>query len=766
MSRPTRAVARTNLRTRASWRLPKNAVREAALLFGLCGAVSLANDFLPHSPGYGRLSSVVLSAAALTAGLLVFVLGQTTLLQGPGAFLMPLGGLAMVGINYAFGLIPAVMLGAWFLLIAVYVGLWLPQGTVFLLSLLAALAYVLPLFYGAPRNQFDVISMFIAIPVSVVAGEIVAASATALRSAERSQRELSLKLEGARAELDRRERYYRALVERVNDYLLVLETDGSPRYASPALLGMLGHSLEDLHGEANRRSFVHPDDAETLDAAIERALASPGEPVRCELRLHDASDRYHHCIGITTSLLDDAAVEGIVLVMHDISESKELEEQLREQALHDPLTGLANRVLIEDRLEQMVARSKRAHTSMAVLYVDLDRFKNINDSLGHKAGDQLLKLTAERLVAALRKGDTVGRLGGDEFVILSEDSTMPVEPELLAERVLSLLAEPFSLDGERPVSLTMSASVGVAQGVALPANELMRNADVALYQAKAGGKNCYVVFRPEMYAALEERLALEADLHGALSRDEFVLVYQPIVDLETLQVTSTEALLRWQHPARGLLTPDKFLPLLEDSVLIIDVGAWVLRTACAQAAAWVEKGLDLSISVNVSPRQLQHDLLRVVSSTLEATGLEPSRLVLEVTESVLLHNTDATIRELHDFHRLGVRIAIDDFGTGYSSMSYLRQFPIDILKIDRSFIAGLDQSREASTIVRSLVGLGRNLGLQTVAEGIEETSQLSALREDSCTNGQGFLIARPVPPRELERLVRDGVELHPESAAV
>ncbi len=511
-----------------SWTLPKKGVYQAALLFAIAGSVGAANDFVPGAYGYGRASAIIFNLLVVAAGVIAWLIAGHWLVKGLGAVALPLAALTMVALNELFGLIPAVMLAAWFVLIAVWIGLWFPRGTVFAMSPVAAAAYVLPLLNGAPRSKFDVISVFLAIPISVVAGEVVAASATSLRTTQ--------------LRLSEREDYFRALVESINDFLVVLGRDGTPRYASPPFLRLLGLRLEEMVDKSRLPVFVNPEDRESVAAALTRAMASQGQTVRTEVRVRDVEGHERFCVGVMTNLLDDPAVQGLVVVLHDISENKALEEQLRHQALHDPLTGVANRALVQDRLAQMASRSRRVLACMAVLYIDIDRFKDINDTLGHEAGDALLVAVSERLVAALRRGDTVGRLGGDEFVVLAEDGTTPVEPELLAQRILDVLAEPFTVGSDRPASVSMTASVGVAAGIGLAADELMRNADVALYQAKSAGRGRYVMFHPEMYEALEERLVLEADLRDASAREEFLLLYQPEVDLESLQVVGSRSL--------------------------------------------------------------------------------------------------------------------------------------------------------------------------------------------------------------------------------
>jgi diguanylate cyclase (GGDEF)-like protein len=428
--------------------------------------------------------------------------------------------------------------------------------------------------------------------------------------------------------------------------------------------------------------------------------------------------------------------------------------ELRHQALHDALTGLPNRVLALDRAEQMLARARRTQATIAALYVDVDGFKHVNDTLGHAAGDEFLRIVAERLQTVIRESDTAARLAGDEFVILLDGATVDAGPELVAERLLDVLREPYELSGDNRRQLTVTASIGVAYGLHCSADELLADADVALYVAKSSGKNRHVVFESEMQTAAQDRLALEMDLADALAQDQLFLVYQPTFDLRSELAIGVEALLRWCHPVRGVIAPDAFIPIAEDSGLIIPIGRWVLENACRQAASWREQGYVLNLSVNVSARQLDQDqLIDDVRHSLESNGLEASTLTIEITETTLMRDADATAKRLAALKDLGVRIAIDDFGTGYSSLAYLRQFPVDALKIDRSFIKGIAGSTQSAALIHTLVRLGKTLSLETLAEGIEDRAQLRALQRQHCDQGQGFLFARPLEVAEIEHFL-------------
>jgi diguanylate cyclase (GGDEF)-like protein len=424
--------------------------------------------------------------------------------------------------------------------------------------------------------------------------------------------------------------------------------------------------------------------------------------------------------------------------------------ELRHQALHDALTELPNRTLITDRIEQLLARGRRNGTLGAALFVDLDEFKNVNDTLGHASGDHLLQTVATRLSVALRDVDTIGRMGGDEFVILIDGTEAEAGPELVAQRVLDVMRQPFDVDGAAAPML-VTASIGVAIGDREVPGDLLRDADVALYLAKAAGKNCYEVFRPEMETHVRRRFELEVDLRSALESDQFRLVYQPIYTLDDLIVTGVEALIRWDHPVLGVIQPNEFIPLLEASGQIVEVGHWVLREACAQMAEWRARGSDLVMSINVSSRQLDREgIVEQVRAALESSGLEPAMLTIEITETALMRNVDTSAQRLRELKQLGVMIAVDDFGTGYSSLAYLQRLPVDCLKIDRAFVSAMNESPESDALIHTLVQLGRDLGLRTLAEGVETTVQIDRLRAEQVDEAQGFLLARPLDPSTLE----------------
>jgi len=461
------------------------------------------------------------------------------------------------------------------------------------------------------------------------------------------------------------------------------------------------------------------------------------------------------------NLLRDASVRGIVLNTRDVSERTALEAQLTHQAFHDPLTGLANRALLKDRAEHALSRSRRGkETPPVLLFLDLDNFKMVNDSLGHAAGDSLLVEAARRLLACVRASDTAARLGGDEFAVFVEDSADDVSCTQVAERIIAALGRPFGIGGRE---VFVGASLGIAAARdGDGADSLLRNADMAMYLAKTRGKGRYERFAPEMHVTAIERIELESDLRHAIEEDGLVLHYQPIVILETGAITGIEALVRWQHPRRGLMAPSQFIPLAEETGMILPLGAWVLREACAQGQRWrARRGNDdpLAVTVNVSGRQIQNpQFIDDVRTALDGSGLMPHALILELTESVLTTQTETVQSTLQALKHVGVRLAIDDFGTGYSSLSYLQRFPIDILKIAKPFVddvAGHTTSAGGNrrALAQAVISLGATLSVRTIAEGIELPQQLERLRELGCDLGQGFHFSRPVPAAELEALL-------------
>jgi diguanylate cyclase (GGDEF)-like protein len=494
--------------------------------------------------------------------------------------------------------------------------------------------------------------------------------------------------------------------------------------------------------EVTKRCLRWRDAAE--EVVLERAAAlALGEEV-----LERALEMLQRSLDVTLVRMCEAFEEERRKAHEELSRRQ---DELAFLATHDPLTGLPNRTLILDRVEQMLVRSRRNRAPVAALFVDLDNFKGINDTLGHGAGDRLLKAVAARLGAAIRDTDALGRLGGDEFVVIAEGMSLAAGPELIAERLLVALEAPFVLDGSEANRLAVTASVGIAMGDRESAEELLRDADIAMYRSKWDGKNRYTVFESAMQDAVQSRMELEMDLREACEKDQFFLVYQPTFDLQSMSPTGVEALLRWNSPRRGVVQPDDFVQLLEETGMITEIGRWVLFEACRQSAAWRAAGHTIGMSVNVSARQLETDeFIDHVREALESSGLEPGTLTLEITETTIMRDAQQTVRRLGAIKELGVRIAIDDFGTGYSSLSHLQQFPVDALKIDRSFIARLTQSPEGETLIRTLVQLGKAMSIETLAEGIERHGELSLLQDEHCDSGQGFLFARPLDAATAE----------------
>jgi diguanylate cyclase (GGDEF)-like protein len=430
--------------------------------------------------------------------------------------------------------------------------------------------------------------------------------------------------------------------------------------------------------------------------------------------------------------------------------------ELEYRALHDPLTDLPNRTLVLDRADQLLARARRGHRPVTALFVDIDDFKQINDRFGHRAGDEVLRRVGARLKTVLRDSDTVGRLSGDEFVMLVDPAGLDAAPELVAERMLDVLRQPIDLPAPALSPVAVTASIGIASGSSVSAEDLLADADLALYKAKAAGKDGYALFESAMQTAAHDRMHLEMDLAEALEEEQLFLVYQPMFDLRDERVVGVEALLRWRHPSNGVIAPDVFIPIAEANGSIVRIGRWVLEQACARGAAWQQKGRRLNVAVNVSARQLERaEFVEEVRSALQHSGLDPATLTLEITETVLMREPEATVHLLTELKALGVRLAVDDFGTGYSSLAYLRQFPVDLLKIDRTFITGLALSGEAQALAHTLIRLGQALGLQTLAEGVEHLDQVRELRREGCDLVQGFLFARPLAPDAVETLLED-----------
>ena len=519
--------------------------------------------------------------------------------------------------------------------------------------------------------------------------------------------------------------------------------------------GFVGHRFID---------FVAEEDRALVEALLGKLLARSSAPSEAfEFRIRHDDGRLLHTECLFTNLLDNPAVGGIVVNVRDVTERKQFEEQLSYQAFHDPITDLANSALFRDRVEHALSRRGEASRSLAVLFLDLDDFKAINDTFGHDIGDQVLQTISARLRSALREGDTAARLGGDEFAVLLEDVTRKAEISLIVARLLEIISAPLWLDGRE---LSVECSIGIAgahspaeTGKSTTVDELLRTADVAMYQAKAAGGNTFRHFTSEMHETAVTELALRADLKAAIAAHDLTLAYQPIFDLETDQIRGYEALLRWEHPERGSISPATFIPAAEDSGLIVALGRWVLERACADAVAFQGDDSDAGsqdrvVSINISAQQLARvELIEEVRTALHSSGLDARCLMLEITESVMIDDVELAIERLGALRELGVQIAIDDFGTGYSSLSYILQLPLDVLKIDRRFIESVDSDGRESKLTEAIIGLTGRLGLRCIAEGVERPEQHERLKEFGCDYAQGFLLARPMSADLLRELL-------------
>jgi diguanylate cyclase (GGDEF)-like protein/PAS domain S-box-containing protein len=578
---------------------------------------------------------------------------------------------------------------------------------------------------------------------------------------EAHNRELEDRVRQRTAELAASEERFRSLVQHASDVITVVDAACVVRYVSPSCAQVCGHNPAELIG-THLRDLLHPGDLTRASDFLAEAMRRPGSTSPMEWRIRHRDGTYRMIEVLGTNLLHDPNIGGVVLNGRDVTERNALEAQLAHQAFHDSLTGLANRALFRDRLSHALARAKRHLRSVAILFLDLDDFKAVNDSLGHEAGDALLVGVAERLADCVRASDTVARLGGDEFAILIEDGTGE-EVDEVANRVLEVLRAPLTV-AEHEVFVRGSVGIAAADPDSASAEDLLRDADAAMYQAKRTGGARAERFEPGLHVAALERLALATDLRRALEREEFEVHYQPIVDLQTESIKGVEALVRWHHPERGMLSPLTFIPLAEETGLIGALGMWVLRAACYQVREWQKQQPRgealLNMSVNLSAWQFhQSDLVDQVAAIIKEVDLDPSSLTLEITEGLLMQHGESVMDRLNALKALGVNLALDDFGTGYSSLSYLQRFPIDVLKIDKSFVDGMTQGAEPAALVRTIVALSESLQLRTVAEGIEQQHQVEHLRSLGCDRGQGYLWAKPLPAERLGQLLverRDG----------
>jgi diguanylate cyclase (GGDEF)-like protein/PAS domain S-box-containing protein len=573
-------------------------------------------------------------------------------------------------------------------------------------------------------------------------------------------------------ELDRRQRqlvhasrrlddqrvFFQSILNAAGEGVIGLDVLGKVSFANPAAMKMLNFTPETFIGEAFSCFYLVPGSSTWETSPFHRALSS-GQELRVDEAVFKRSAGDTFPVSYCCSPLAGRAA-GVVLVFQDITRRKSLEEQLRLQAQTDHLTGLYNRNGFKQALQASLTRNTRHHKHLALLFIDLDHFKQINDTLGHDAGDVLLQGVAQVLKDSVRANDIVGRLGGDEFTVVLEELDNPEDSAVIACKILAALRQPFPLN-HHGMEILVSASIGIATypGCGNDPGSLMQAADVAMYRAKSEGRNLYQFFTPEMNAKAKARLMLEQSLRRALDQQELSLHYQPQVEIHSGRIVGIEALMRWQHPNAGMVSPATFVPLLEETGLIVQVGAWTIETACRQRAEWHRAGLldaDCTLAVNISPRQFaSHSLLDCLQQSLSLNQLQPQMLEVELTEGSLMHDTDATRRMLNDMRQLGVRLSVDDFGTGYSSLAYLKLFDIDTLKIDKSFVDKITHDKKDEAISASIVNLAHNLEMTVVAEGVETLPQLLLLRQIGCDVVQGYYYAKPMPAAELEAFVRN-----------
>ncbi len=570
---------------------------------------------------------------------------------------------------------------------------------------------------------------------------------------QRKAVEVTLLQEKARAEI---------VLNSIGDAVICTDVAGTVDYLNVAAENITGWPAAQAIGQpiADVLKLVNSETGLAIRNTVELVLKNDepvGLPKNTLLIRKDGSEAY---IEDSASPIHDLGgkLAGAVIVFHDVSDTKAMSLKMMHLAHHDFLTNLPNRVLLNDRIAQAISSAKRNGTKLAILFLDLDNFKHINDSLGHATGDLLLKSVTNRLVDCVRDSDTVSRQGGDEFVILLSESKDENNASLTAEKIIAAMTLPHLLS-RREFHITTSIGISIYPTDGLDAGTLIKNADTAMYDAKDNGRNNYQFFRSHMNTRAVERQLIESSLRQAIDKKEFVLYYQPKVSLRTGIITGSEALLRWMHPKWGMVQPDRFLQIAEESGLIVKMGRWVLREACKQAKQWLNSGIEsTTIAVNISAIEFRHPgFFECVQSILVETGLDPQLLELEITESVLMHDVDSSTEILKNLKNLGVQLAVDDFGTGFSSLSYLQQFPIDVLKIDRSFVSEIKSISDDGFIVSAVIGMGNSLKLRVVAEGIENEIQLAFLQVRDCEEGQGYLFSRPVPAIELWEMLKSGI---------
>ena len=720
---------------------PRLAGLMASALYVAAGIGTILSAMLPAGAGYDREGVVAVAVLALCTGVIVATLPwerwhpRTSLLLVPIAFALIAAG------NHFAGAEPF-RYGIYYVVAFVWLGFAHPPRTSLYFLPLFVLSYFIPLWTTETTTAVSMSSIVHVGPICLAVGESMAWVSSRLREAD-------VQLQRAASEAR-----FRSLVQNASDVILILNREATIMYESPSVEKVLGYRPEQRIGGSALEN-VHRDDLPTVQAALAAVMSESGSEHELAFRVQHVDGSWRTIQAIAKNLFEDPHVAGLLVNCRDVTERRDLEEQLRHQAFHDGLTGLPNRALFSDRVKHALDRAGRTNASVAVLFLDLDDFKTINDSLGHGVGDDVLRIAAQRVGAQMREGDTAARLGGDEFAVLLEDVDAP-QASIVADRILESLRSGVSA-GRRELSLSASIGVVVAKRRSSTAH-LLRDADVAMYRAKEAGKDRVVVFRGGMQRAAATRLRLREDLERALQDEQFMLCYQPVVDVGNGELRGVEALLRWQHPRRGMLMPDDFIPAAEQTGQIVQIGRWVLFEACREGASllpYLQRGDPLTMSVNVAAKQLQDpDFPADVEHALLSAGLSPSLLVLEMTETAMVEDTEATRQAVNAVKSLGVRVVIDDFGTGYSSLNYLRQFPIDGIKIDRSFIADMHANRENAALVESILALSRALHLESVAEGVERIDQLARLRTLGADLAQGYYFAKPLDPAELRDYIR------------
>ncbi len=722
--------------------------RLSGALWVACGLLVVATmPIVSFPPGANARGVVLMGAIAVCCGIGIWLLPWDAWGRSATLWIVPLA-FAAIALFSSFSRDEGSLASLFYLVTFVWIGLAHRPGTSLLFAPLVALAYVAPLWAdGDLHRGFGVASVVYAVPCCIVVGETVAWVSARLRRSE-----------VALADAEAR---FRNAFEFAPIGMAMATIDGCLSRVNRAFADVIGYQPEDLAG-VPLRDITHAEDRDLSLSEFEACVAGAVDRYQIEKRYRHA-EGHDVWVLVSVSCVRDPQGAPLYLIgqLEDITERRALQDRLTHAAVHDLLTGVPNRVLFMDRMELALQRCQREHHVIAVMFLDIDRFKLINDSLGHDAGDRLLQRVAQRLQQTLRSGDTLARFGGDEFTVLCEvmDESQAVE---IAQRMVKAMEQPLDTLGSE---VFVSASIGIALAATgkESGSELLRSADVAMYRAKMLGPGHIEVYRASDDVSHLHRLRMSTELHGALDRDELELHYQPIVELHNSTLVGVEALVRWRHPSRGLLAPGEFIPLAEDTGLIVPLGEWVLNEACRQTVIWEQRrtavGLDearLNVSVNVSAHQLLDPAFpQHVRSAIDGSGINPERLWLEITESTLMSNSEEVMGTLQDLRSLGLHLEIDDFGTGYSSLSRLKLFPVETLKIDRSFIDEIDNDLGDVAIVRAIIALGESLRLSVIAEGTERRSQVETLTQLGCYLTQGYLYGRPMPAKLIEPFPAD-----------